>query len=123
MAIVSWSSNGTGTWSNKSPSSTPVENLNTDTPTSRSPLMIDQTSGAHPLYFGSRLLCTPKHPRGTLSRCSPDSNQYQPQANSAAGARSVIIALARSEEHTAELQSLMRNSYAVFCLKTKTHNT
>src|SRR3546814_7373271 len=26
---------------------------------------------------------------------------------------------ARSEEHTSELQSLMRNSYAVFCLKTK----
>src|SRR3546814_6108531 len=25
--------------------------------------------------------------------------------------------LARSEEHTSELQSLMRNSYAVFCLK------
>src|SRR3546814_3467233 len=37
----------------------------------------------------------------------------------------------RSEEHTSELQSLMRISYAVFCLKTKnnerkttdTHNT
>src|SRR3546814_7054373 len=30
----------------------------------------------------------------------------------------------RSEEHTSELQSLMRNSYAVFCLKTKRqHNT
>src|SRR3546814_10310207 len=30
---------------------------------------------------------------------------------------------ARSEEHTSELQSLMRNSYAVFCLKKKTtHN-
>src|SRR3546814_5361684 len=28
----------------------------------------------------------------------------------------------RSEEHTSELQSLMRSSYAVFCLKTKTHN-
>src|SRR3546814_4587499 len=27
--------------------------------------------------------------------------------------------LHRSEEHTSELQSLMRNSYAVFCLKTK----
>src|SRR3546814_1408160 len=26
----------------------------------------------------------------------------------------------RSEEHTSELQSLMRNSYAVFCWKTKT---
>src|SRR3546814_5747877 len=31
---------------------------------------------------------------------------------------------ARSEEHTSELQSLMRISYAVFCLKKKnTHNT
>src|SRR3546814_10442165 len=29
----------------------------------------------------------------------------------------------RSEEHTSELQSLMRISYAVFCLKTKKHNT
>src|SRR3546814_1870844 len=28
----------------------------------------------------------------------------------------------RSEEHTSELQSLMRNSYAVFCLKKKTKN-
>src|SRR3546814_10505192 len=27
----------------------------------------------------------------------------------------------RSEEHTSELQSLMRISYAVFCLKKKTH--
>src|SRR3546814_3750553 len=31
--------------------------------------------------------------------------------------------LGRSEEHTSELQSLMRSSYAVFCLKKKnTHN-
>src|SRR3546814_3679036 len=28
-------------------------------------------------------------------------------------------ALFRSEEHTSELQSLMRSSYAVFCLQTK----
>src|SRR3546814_8586288 len=28
---------------------------------------------------------------------------------------------ARSEEHTSELQSLMRISYAVFCLKKKKH--
>src|SRR3546814_9119786 len=28
---------------------------------------------------------------------------------------------ARSEEHTSELQSLMRISYAVFCVKKKTH--
>src|SRR3546814_8861851 len=36
------------------------------------------------------------------------------------GYRSVDIArLLRSEEHTSELQSLMRISYAVFCLKKK----
>src|SRR3546814_983189 len=29
----------------------------------------------------------------------------------------------RSEEHTSELQSLMRNSYAVFCLNKKTKTT
>src|SRR3546814_4343600 len=29
----------------------------------------------------------------------------------------------RSEEHTSELQSLMRNSYAVFCLKKKKTQT
>src|SRR3546814_10168082 len=29
----------------------------------------------------------------------------------------------RSEEHTSELQSLMRNSYAVFCLKKKNKKT
>src|SRR3546814_1980227 len=31
----------------------------------------------------------------------------------------VGLVLFRSEEHTSELQSLMRNSYAVFCLKNK----
>src|SRR3546814_3993083 len=30
-----------------------------------------------------------------------------------------LVLLARSEEHTSELQSLMRISYAVFCLKNK----
>src|SRR3546814_1421720 len=31
----------------------------------------------------------------------------------------MILAFARSEEHTSELQSLMRTSYAVLCLKKK----
>src|SRR3546814_1134704 len=44
------------------------------------------------------------------------------------GVDKVILALIivqRSEEHTSELQSLMRNSYAVFCWKKKKkqHNT
>src|SRR3546814_5643713 len=33
------------------------------------------------------------------------------------------VAARRSEEHTSELQSLMRISYAVFCLKKKKKNT
>src|SRR3546814_3710421 len=32
-----------------------------------------------------------------------------------------VIGASRSEEHTSELQSLMRISYAVFCLKKKKH--
>src|SRR3546814_2059040 len=35
----------------------------------------------------------------------------------------VMAAMLRSEEHTSELQSLMRISYAVFCLINKQHNT
>src|SRR3546814_7549570 len=34
-----------------------------------------------------------------------------------------VVAIERSEEHTSELQSLMRISYAVFCLKKKKKNT
>src|SRR3546814_5136295 len=36
---------------------------------------------------------------------------------------SAVDNLTRSEEHTSELQSLMRISYAVFCLKKKKNNT
>src|SRR3546814_6259224 len=35
----------------------------------------------------------------------------------------VVQAAGRSEEHTSELQSLMRTSYAVFCLKNKNTET
>src|SRR3546814_5553228 len=34
-----------------------------------------------------------------------------------------LLTAGRSEEHTSELQSLMRSSYAVFCLKKTTNNT
>src|SRR3546814_9355930 len=39
-----------------------------------------------------------------------------------ADGKRAALAHGRSEEHTSELQSLMRISYAVFCLKKK-HNT
>src|SRR3546814_4791052 len=35
----------------------------------------------------------------------------------------LMISIIRSEEHTSELQSLMRISYAVFCLKKKNTKT
>src|SRR3546814_7049318 len=38
-------------------------------------------------------------------------------------ARASLLRIDRSEEHTSELQSLMRISYAVFCLKKKTNKT
>src|SRR3546814_5482665 len=35
----------------------------------------------------------------------------------------ILLSQDRSEEHTSELQSLMRISYAVFCLKKNTHKS
>src|SRR3546814_9115560 len=57
----------------------------------------------------SGLSCPGECPHGRLE-ANPGATPGRPQA--------------RSEEHTSELQSLMRNSYAVFCLKPKytTHN-
>src|SRR3546814_19589563 len=57
----------------------------------------------------------------------PQSERRRRAARDRTGAfdrrRKAVAAKApRSEEHTSELQSLMRNSYAVFCLK-KTNNT
>src|SRR3546814_5482628 len=40
---------------------------------------------------------------------------------SASGVSFPTMTSSRSEEHTSELQSLIRISYAVFCLKKKTH--
>src|SRR3546814_3640271 len=44
---------------------------------------------------------------------------YHTYSSYARGGEELIGAFMRSEEHTSELQSLMRISYAVFCLKKK----
>src|SRR3546814_2053003 len=59
------------------------------------------------------LLYRPAPHRPDAAHCRKDSNSSQP----AAMARRLRDW--RSEEHTSELQSLMRISYAVFCLKKK----
>src|SRR3546814_5211293 len=57
--------------------------------------------------------------RGEPNRLSPNSaRRSRGDFRSAPRTRRVRKA-DRSEEHTSELQSLMRSSYAVFCLKTK----
>src|SRR3546814_4947705 len=49
-----------------------------------------------------------------------DAKTFPQRRRDEAGARGGAD---RSEEHTSELQSLMRISYAVFCLKKKNHQT
>src|SRR3546814_2047985 len=46
---------------------------------------------------------------------------YVAEESGGIGLGRLEAALIRSEEHTSELQSLIRISYAVFCLKNKTH--
>src|SRR3546814_2425000 len=45
--------------------------------------------------------------------------QSATRRRTAAASSSIVATCSRSEEHTSELQSLMRTSYAVFCLKKK----
>src|SRR3546814_9994929 len=67
------------------------------------------------------------HHRVVLMDLGPDMGGNQPNDPLDGGGLELVAgidpALAqliqRSEEHTSELQSLMRNSYAVFCLKKK----
>src|SRR3546814_9007335 len=57
-----------------------------------------------------------EHLRDIVSSAEQEKQAAQQQATVDDGESS-----SRSEEHTSELQSLMRISYAVFCLKKKTH--
>src|SRR3546814_12674888 len=61
--------------------------------------------------------------RGGLGRFLAAVSGRQPGEGAAAGDRQWCVHALRSEEHTSELQSLMRISYAVFCLKKNTTTT
>src|SRR3546814_7910850 len=57
------------------------------------------------------------------SAAAPDQSDMAEAATRADLAIAMqLLRASRSEEHTSELQSLMRSSYAVFCLKTKSTN-
>src|SRR3546814_18404239 len=73
--------------------------------------------------FRSRRIWLPSHKHdrlGSLGRRASDSSCT---VRPAASGRPTRGAADRSEEHTSELQSLMRISYAVFCLKKKKIHT
>src|SRR3546814_3297139 len=64
--------------------------------------------------------------RGETFVCDPHGRDHVSVGEMAFDAEGHILGVrvnthARSEEHTSELQSLMRISYAVFCLKKKNH--
>src|SRR3546814_5833926 len=67
---------------------------------------------AHSIASTTRRSCCRTTPNGVAA--SSRSSRCKPTA---------ACVPTRSEEHTSELQSLMRISYAVFCLKKKKHNT
>src|SRR3546814_6597208 len=77
--------------------------------------LADPPDGASPAAIGRALT---RLARGQL--LSADSTQYilGVMSRTHSGPRRLKAGL-RSEEHTPELQSLMRNSYAVFCLEQK----
>src|SRR3546814_8342762 len=61
--------------------------------------------------------------RNRAAHCSIDESSSDQLADSPVTVlTSTLSGDARSEEHTSELQSLMRTSYAVFCLKKNTHH-
>src|SRR3546814_10199576 len=84
-------------------------------------IMTTQTSNARRF---SPIFVATITPGSVATRTDKNGNKYSyltgatiAQANKES---KQMTAMARSEEHTSELQSLMRISYAVFCLKKKT---
>src|SRR3546814_4529435 len=59
---------------------------------------------------------------GDTMRAAPKSDSEQKLLDQSGATPDATIGARRSEEHTSELQSLMRISYAVFCLKKKKKN-
>src|SRR3546814_2156553 len=114
MRISDWSSDvcssdlrlswGRGAWSREKMSSM----LSAATPAS-SRAMVSRWPAA--LASGSRLSSSSARSRPSIA-APPASKERLPK----------VIRPDRSEEHTSELQSLMRISYAVFCLKKKNNN-
>src|SRR3546814_3539834 len=79
--------------------------------------------------FRSLALCPDRHAvpaargRETIMHITEEMSERHVLTLTVANEAGILARIAgmRSEEHTSELQSLMRISYAVFCLKKKKH--
>src|SRR3546814_8090782 len=62
---------------------------------------------------------------GSRSVATPNAHRHTHRSIllSTHATAAIVASTSRSEEHTYELQSLMRTSYAVFCLKKQTKST
>src|SRR3546814_4350472 len=86
--------------------------------TTATPARLTRASRVAPNSCRLRVLPISSHtPMGTSATTPPRS------ADSTAIETNASVTILRSEEHTSELQSLMRISYAVFCLKKKNKQT
>src|SRR3546814_1049008 len=95
--------------------SVPLKNAPPTAPTPAESAISETTS--------PRLVSPPRLARAIIFDGSSAAVRLALMAASRKAARAIVDAspapTARSEEHTSELQSLMRISYAVFCLKKK----
>src|SRR3546814_5288342 len=81
--------------------------------------MVQQGHAAHRAeWLGRPCLPKPAALSGRQQDCSPD-HAAASAMNASTALNALSSGICRSEEHTSELQSLMRISYAVFCLKKK----
>src|SRR3546814_8157948 len=80
---------------------------------------VEQAAAEDLLQFRREVIAIAEHGLRPAYRAR-QAGAVIPAAEHALEAEQQAGGLGRSEEHTSELQSLMRISYAVFCLKKKT---
>src|SRR3546814_3087535 len=88
---------------------------------------VDETSSDGASWFSWRmsfapLFCSVSALTAEIATGTSDRSCERPCAVTMIGVLSLSSVAVRSEEHTSELQSLMRISYAVFCLNKKNNN-
>src|SRR3546814_3610176 len=85
-----------------------------------------ETAAKHALALG-KTTTVPPSPSLTVPDLSivvaPGVGEWSISAETITAPDGTAAVIVRSEEHTSELQSLMRISYAVFCLKKKQNKT